>query len=152
MRGWADKWVWMVLAVRCCCVSWCSCLWWSYLLISKAIPGTLLLWKAEQLKRKMRLKLPVLWKCNHCEFSARNCLWAKTEPELGICSCPLHWHKALCASPEGCHPTGTCPFRNLLAGQRGGFDITAACMGRTSRKILFFWPGKPGCLPAVFHE
>lgn len=57
------------------------------------------------------LKLPAQGKCN--EFSARNCMWTKMEPELGICPCggPLHWHRALCASPEGCHPTETCHFR-----------------------------------------
>lgn len=46
----------------------------------------------------------------------------KMELELGICSCggPLHWHKTLCSSPEHCHPTGSCHFRNLLAGQGGG--------------------------------
>lgn len=109
-------------------------------------------------REKMCLKLPVLRKCNHCEFSARNCLWTKMDPELEICSCggPLHWHKALCASPERCHPTGGCHFRNLLAGQEEGIWHHSCMAGKNIKINSPFLSRKANvsacCIPRVGNQ
>lgn len=141
MWGWAGEWVWMLVAVMFPGAPVCD----------GAICSSPKQSRAWRLKRKRCLKFSVLGKCNHCELSARSCLWTKMEPELGTALVGVPYTDTKLSVPLQKVVT---PQQHVTSGdswQAMEGDLPSQ-LGKTSRQILLFWPGKPGWVTAVFHK